>query len=49
MQKNWEIDIRSQLQANHEMLQEANTSWNEKVLLIFFSKILHYIYYLNNF
>ena len=31
MKTKWEEELRSQLQANHEMLAEVNTSWKDKV------------------
>jgi hypothetical protein len=34
MKRKWEEELRSQLQANHEMIEEVNTSWKDKVFLI---------------
>ena len=34
MKMKWEEELRSQLQANHEMIEEVNTSWKDKVFLI---------------
>jgi|LakMenEpi03Aug12_release.lakeMendotaPanAssembly.Ray.scaffolds.fasta_scaffold6826886_1 hypothetical protein len=34
MSKKMEQEIWAQLQANQEMLQDVNTSWNEKVFAL---------------